>query len=308
MLVTVLLYCWFPASPLQFLSHEHVRGNFCFFCRRAADVWNSDKKKNTYLGAAWACHPKPSPGARLSQPTLHGKHSRINPTKSTASMKNSFNSPFMACFSSWWPKCIHSQELLALWVRLCHLAMTTQAFFPENVQGFSPWSQGFLFWAPQEEVGRQNNWPCMLPVSKFSLLLFALQAGNRWLGHSDIFSLQGGQKKWMLPSGDMLLYFILEGKKKVFLFFITKLCKGIFLLVALQVASDRGYSEIHFHINPVPWLYASSRHCSLSALRLILHCTNLFEELAIWKWGEDWYYAAMNHTCDASEWKSVCYT
>lgn len=63
----------------------------------------------------------------------------------------------------------------------------------------------------------------------------------------------------MLPSGDMLLYLTLE--KKDASIFIRKLLKGIFLIFALQVTSDLGYSEIHLHINPVPWLYASSRHC-----------------------------------------------
>lgn len=98
----VLLVPSISSSVSQSRAHQ---GEFWPFCRRAADVWNTDKKKNTYLGAAWAWHPMPPPGARLSQPTLPGKHSRINPTKSTAKMKNSFNSPFMVCFSSWWPKC-----------------------------------------------------------------------------------------------------------------------------------------------------------------------------------------------------------
>lgn len=40
------------------------------------------------------------------------------------------------------------------------------------------------------------------------------QDGNRGLGHSHNFP-QGGQKRWMLSSGDVLLYLILGGKKFV---------------------------------------------------------------------------------------------
>lgn len=155
---------------------------------------------------------------------------------------------------------MHSQALLALWVRLCHLAMTSWALFPERkVQSF-PTDVGNFCFGPRRKkwVGKRIALVCYLSVS-FHSCCSNLQAGNRGLGHFDIFDLQGGQKRWMLPLGDMLLYLILE--KKDASIFIRKLRKGIFLIFALQVTSDFGYSEIHFHINPVPWLYTSSRHC-----------------------------------------------
>lgn len=128
--------------------------------------------------------------------------------------------------------------------------------------GFSLWPQELLFAAPQEEVHRQKNCPCVLLVSKFSFLLFQLQAGNRGLGHSGIFSLQGGQKKWMLPSGDMLLYFILEKKKKSISFFYYKTVQRNFPDLCLASCLWPWF-QINFHIKPVAWLYASSRCCSV---------------------------------------------
>lgn len=119
---------------------------------------------------------------------------------------------------------MHSQALLALWVRLCHLAMTSWALFPERkVQSF-PTDLGNFCFGPRRKkwVGKRIALVCYLSVS-FHSCCSNLQAGNRGLGHFDIFDLQGGQKRWMLPSGDMLLYLILE--KKMLLFSLENCAK-----------------------------------------------------------------------------------
>lgn len=87
------------------------------------------------------------------------------------------------------------------------------------------------------------------------------QAGNRGLGHCDIFSLQGCQKRWMLPSGDTLLHLILERKK--FVISLETCAKEFSWFWPCKLPFALVNQKFIFHINPVPWLYALSRHCTV---------------------------------------------
>lgn len=69
-----LLLFSFPVRSVSSFSAFMQKSSWCVKCWQA-------QKKNTYLLVTWAWHPTPSPRALLSQPTLRGKHSRINPTK-----------------------------------------------------------------------------------------------------------------------------------------------------------------------------------------------------------------------------------
>lgn len=255
----------------------------------------------------------PSPGALLSQPTLGGKRSRINPTKSTSRMKRGFRRYFRGLFLLLLAQ-TNSQALSAVFsyllssithrkwsrkrrptspslslslspahkhsppeyllapspglhlseVKLCHLAMASRAFSVERkVQIICIDFRKHYF------VPDRKKW-----VGKWDFLVFHLwtgfhfccsnlQAGNRGLGHCDIFSLQGGKKRWMLPSGDMLLHLILERKK--FVISLETCAKEFYWFWPCKLTLALIHQIFIFHINAVPWLHTLSRHCTICA-------------------------------------------
>lgn len=146
--------------------------------------------------------------------------------------------------------------------KLCHLATATQVVSLERKVQIFPIDFRKHYFGPHRKKG----------VGKWVLLVFYLwvgfnfccsnlQAGNRRLGLCDSFDLQGRQKRWMLPSGDTLLHLILERKKYVIS--LETCAKDFSWFWPCKLALALVNQKFIFHINPVPRLYALSRHCTV---------------------------------------------
>lgn len=127
--------------------------------------------------------------------------------------------------------------------------------------GFFPWSQEFLVRAPQQEVGSEKDCPCVLPLSKFSFLLFHPTGRRQRTGSLSYLQSAGRTKevdaalRWHVT----VLYF----RKKTHLVFSLQNCaKEFSWFLPCKLPLTLVIQKFVFW-NPVPWLYASSSHCTV---------------------------------------------
>lgn len=301
---------WSSAAASQLLLFSFpatsVSGGFLPLCRRAADVWNADKRRRTthtcvlleratpHLPPGHCSHsprlvgsipeliqlnpPQAWNGAsgvlswHISHPAcpnafpslvscLYGRTRQSSVTHRKWSRKHHPTSPPLSFSVS----LAHAHTAPSAYflapapglhlskVKLCHLAMATWALSLERKVQIFPIDFRKRYFGPHRKkwVGQWVFLVFYLWVG-FHFCCSNLQAGNRGLGHCDIFSLQGGQKRWMLPSGDTLLCLILERKK--FVISLETCAKEFSWFWPCKLALALVNQKFIFHINPVPWL------------------------------------------------------
>lgn len=108
-------------------------------------------------------------------------------------------------------------------------------------------------------MSRQRDFPCVLPVSRFSFLSF--QPTGRKQRTGSLRYLQSTRRRKEMDAALRWHVTALDFRKKEVCDFIRNLCKGILLILELQLI----HQKFIFHINAVPWLYTLSRHCTVCA-------------------------------------------